>query len=94
MTCVREQLEAVIEDHGRARLLVEYGNIDFGRVEPGAVWEDLKTTGLLPKIDTIAAVTDVRWTDQLASAASAVAPTEVKAFATNDRMAALSRIRD
>lgn len=94
MASVRQQLEVVIDEQGRARLLVEYGNIDFGRIEPRAVWEDLKTAGLLPRIEKIAAVTDVRWADQLARAAGAVAPTEVKAFATTDRVAALDWIRD
>jgi hypothetical protein len=46
MVAVREQLTTVVRERGSARLLVEYGTVDLGRVEPRAMWEDLRTAGV------------------------------------------------
>jgi hypothetical protein len=46
MVAVRERLTTVVCERGSARLLVEYGTVDLGRVEPRAMWEDLRTAGV------------------------------------------------
>jgi hypothetical protein len=45
MVAVRERLTTVVRERGSARLLVEYGTVDLGRIEPRAMWEDLRTAG-------------------------------------------------
>ena len=37
MIAVRDRLHTVIRRHGRARLLVEYGEVVRGRIEPRAL---------------------------------------------------------
>jgi hypothetical protein len=52
MVAARERLKTVIRERGSARLLVEYGAVDLGRVEPRAMWEDLKAAGRSAKDTT------------------------------------------
>jgi hypothetical protein len=90
MTALRERLNAVIEEHGAAKLLMEYGDVDLGRIEPKAWWEDLKSTGLLTDVEKVAVITDKGWVEKLSSLAGAVTPATVKVFATEERPAAIA----
>ncbi|HWM03031.1 MAG TPA: STAS/SEC14 domain-containing protein, partial [Actinophytocola sp.] len=85
LIAVRDRLRTVIRRHGRARLLVEYGEVDLGRIEPRAIWEDLKTTGVLADVDRIAVVADQGWLDTMASAAGAILPVQVCTFGRGRR---------
>lgn len=93
MIAVRDWLHAVIRRHGRARLLVEYGDVDLGRIEPRAIWEDLKTIGVLSDVDRVAVVADQGWLDTTASAAGAILPTEVRTFGRARRDDAIAWLR-
>lgn len=85
MADLRETLEGLIRERGSARLLVEYGHVDLGRVEPRAMWEDLRTAGLLKDVTKIAVLADQGWVEVLASAVGSVLPTEVRSFPCDRR---------
>lgn len=85
MDAVRTDLQVVNAAHGSVRLLVEYGDIDFGRIEPEALWKDLKTAGMLGDIERCALVTDANWIEKLGAAAGRVTSVEVRTFSTNQR---------
>ena len=85
MTTLREQIERVIAEHGQARLLLEYGDIDLSRIEPRAMWEDLKTAGVLGDVDRIAVLTDARWLQKVTGAAQTVTPAEVQVYDADRR---------
>ena len=54
----REQIRAAAAGAGGARALLDVHGIDLGKVEPKAVWEDLKSAGLLGDVDRMAVLTD------------------------------------
>lgn len=81
-----------IADHGKIRILFVIEG-EFGGMEVGAMWQDLKT-GIKDwnKWDRIALVTDQRWIrDGLHLFAWAV-PGEVKLFHTDERQDAITWI--
>jgi hypothetical protein len=80
MVALRERLATLIRQRGSARLLVEYGHVDLGRVEPRAMWEDLKTAGLLKDVTKVAILADQGWIETVASAVGTVLPLEVRSF--------------
>ncbi|MEH1127149.1 STAS/SEC14 domain-containing protein [Micromonospora sp. CPCC 206061] len=90
VTVARERLADVIAQHGKARMLVEYGDVDFGKMEPRAVWEDLKSAGLMRDVEKAAVLTDTRWVKALSKATGAVAPTDIQVYDTRQRAEALS----
>ena len=85
MAALRERLATLIRERGSARLVVEYGEVDLGRVEPRAMWEDLKVAGLLQDVTKVAVVADQGWIDTLASAVGTVLPLEVRSFHRDQR---------
>jgi hypothetical protein len=85
MVALRERLTAVIRERGSARLVVEYGDIEFGRVEPRAMWEDLRMAGLLKDVTRIAVLADQGWVEPLASAIGVVLPVQVRSFCRDQR---------
>lgn len=87
---VRQQLSDLIAQHGKARLLVQFGDVDLGRVEPEAVWKDLKSIGMLDDLDRVAMVTDAGWADKFSSFADKVTPFELKVYGTQSRDAAVA----
>jgi SpoIIAA-like len=93
MTTLRGQVDSVIAAHGTARLLAEYGTVDLGRIEPKAVWEDLKMAGLLDKIERAALVTDSSLISAAANLLQWLAPTEVRLFDLAERDRALGWLR-
>lgn len=80
MVALRKRLTGVIRERGSARLVVEYGDIEFGRIEPRAMWEDLRTAGLLKDVTRIAVLADRGWVEPLASAIGVVLPAQVRSF--------------
>lgn len=62
---LRDVLDAVIRDHGGARMLVTIGEIAVSAVQPRAVWMDLQAAGYLKRIDRLAVVTDASWTTKI-----------------------------
>lgn len=90
MDSMRSQLRAVRDAHGTVRLLVEYGDIDLGRIEPEAFWKDLKTVGMLRDVERCAMVTDAGWLETLGAAAERLAPFEVRTFSADDRDTAVA----
>lgn len=82
---LRRQVETVIASEGSARLLLEVGDLDAGRVEPKAVWEDLKSARLLDDITRMALVGDDTLMSGLAQAMGTLSSTETKTFAADDR---------
>jgi hypothetical protein len=93
MTALRRQIDAVVAEHGSARLLAEYGDVDLRRIEPGAVWEDLKTAGVLTDVDKVAIVAGLGWIRRLSEIAGAIAPVEVEVFDPAERFSAMSWLR-
>jgi hypothetical protein len=87
---VREKLAGVIAQHGNARMLVEYGDVDLSRMQPRAVWEDLKSAGLMRTVEKAAVLTDTRWVKSLSTAAGVLAPIDVRVYDTGQRAEALS----
>ncbi len=76
VVALRDRLTAVIQERGSARLLIEYGDVDLGRVEPRAMWEDLRSAGVLKDVTRAAIVADQGWIDTLTSLARTVLPVE------------------
>src|SRR5699024_10388159 len=88
MDAVRTDLQAKKAAHGSVRLLMEYG--DIGRIEPEALWKDLKTAGMLGDIERCALVTDSNWIEKLGAAAGRVTSVEMLTFSTDQRDEALA----
>lgn len=85
MDSIRGRLHDVVAEHGSASLLVEYGEIDWGRIEPEAAWKDLKSIGMLNDIDRLAVISDQEWIRTVADRAGTLAPSDVKTFAAEQR---------
>lgn len=93
MSALRSQIEAAVARHGKARLLAECGDVDLGRVEPGAVWEDLKTAGVLTDVAKVALVTGAGWLRRMSGIAGVITPVEVEVFDTAERFSAVTWLR-
>jgi hypothetical protein len=81
----RQIIDEVVGEHGSARMLLEFAGVDVGRVEPKAVWEDLKSTRLLGDIDRVAVVADSGMLDKLVGAADALSSMEMRTFESGRR---------
>lgn len=89
-----DTLRRVAADHQKVRLLVELGDISLVRIEPGAIWEDLKLFGLLDELERYALVADQEWITRLAKVTDAIVPFEFEIFPTERRDEALGWLRD
>lgn len=80
--------EAVLEEHGKARLLYVLGE-RFDRVSAGAVFEDTKL-GLehLRGWELMAVVTDIEWIGHALKAVGWMIPAKIRVFPTAERAAA------
>ena len=85
MDALRAELRNVKDEHGGVRMLLQYGQVDLGRIEPEAFWKDLKTAGMLGDVERCALVTDADWVETLGSVADRLAPFEVRTFGTDER---------
>jgi hypothetical protein len=85
MVGVREKLNAVVAERGSAKLLVEVQDVDLGRIEPKALWEELKTAHLVDDIDRLAIVADSGAIEKLAGVADNLSSIEVRSFDSDQR---------
>jgi hypothetical protein len=86
------QLDAIIEDKGSARLLVDLGAMEGA--EPSAVWEDLRrTVGKLDAIERMAVVGDTTWQRWLTEVSGTITPTEARYYAPEEAEAAWAWLR-
>ena len=85
MVSVREKLSAVVAERGSAKLLLEVQDVDLGRIEPKALWEELKSAHLADDIDRLAIVADSGAIEKLAGAADRFTSVEVRAFDSGQR---------
>lgn len=82
---LRDQLSRVVAQHGNVRLLVEIGDLELGRMEPRAIWEDLKLVGRFDELDRYAVVADHDWVSRLVNIADAVTPFDLRVFPIDQR---------
>lgn len=76
---VAAKLDAMIERHGKVRLLEIVR--DVGKIEPSALWEDLKfAPSHLDKFSHVAVVADKTWMEWMTRMAAAFVPAEVRFF--------------
>jgi len=94
MEQLRSTARQVIDRDGSVRLLLEYGDIDPGRIDPKAYFEDLKMTGILGDIHKMALVTDTSWIRTSAELFGAVISGEVQTFDADQRDEALLWLRN
>lgn len=80
----------VAREHGKIQMLLDYDGVDLGRVEPKAVWEDLKGSRLLGDTDRIGVVSDSSALETFAGAIGAISHLEVRTFAADQRDAAVA----
>lgn len=94
MEQLRAAVRQMIDRDGSVRLLLEYGDIDLGRIEPKAYAEDLKMIGALGDIERIALVTDAAWIRTASQLLGTAISGEVKSFPSTERDEALLWLRD
>jgi SpoIIAA-like len=87
-------VDGVVRRCGRARLLVEYGDVDQTRVEPKSMWVSLRTARLLGDVDRVAVICDARWIEKLAEIAGPVTDVEVESFVNARHDEAVAWLRD
>jgi len=85
MVAAREKVSAVVAERGSAKLLLDVQDVDLGRIEPKAFWEELKSAHLADDIDKLAIVADSGALEKLASVADSVTSIEVRAFDSGQR---------
>jgi hypothetical protein len=93
MLDAREEVDAVVRRHGRARLLVVYAHFAPGRREPRAMWSDLRTARLLEGVDRVAVVADAEWIEAPARLGGLGRPLDVEGFRADRRAEALAWLR-
>lgn len=86
----QKAVEQVASAHGSARMLLDYEGVDLSRVEPRAVWEDLKGSRLLGDIDRIGIVSESSVLEAFAQLTKAVSDMEVRTFESGQRDAAVA----
>lgn len=80
----QETISEVADEHGSAQLLLDYADIDVGRVEPKAMWEDIKGTRLLDEIDRVAVVADSSILSRFLEVVGSVSGLEASTFENRD----------
>lgn len=93
MKDLRALLDAVVAEHGEARLLMEYGGV--GRMEPAALWEDLKMERFViaRRLTRMAVLTDKKWLDTVLGLADRIGVIEARTFGPGAREEALTWLR-
>lgn len=80
---IYREVEGVIEQHGKARLLCVLG--DLSMPEMGAAWEDLKRTPQWVKdLERLALVGDERWQRWMAGVSDLISQGEAEFFREGD----------
>jgi hypothetical protein len=90
---LRDQLVAFLDSNDPADLLATYSDIELTKIEPKALWEDLKSAGLEKKVRRAALLTDAGWLATLANGAGRFIHAEVRVFGLDERDAALSWLK-
>jgi hypothetical protein len=90
---VTTELERAIEEHGKARLLIVFDDLEG--VEPKAIWEDLKfTPRYLTDVERFAFVGDEEWHEWVTAMAEKISRAEARFFTPDDLVQAWAWIRD
>jgi hypothetical protein len=77
-------VENALKKQKKVRLYYETA-ADFGGIDPGAIWEDLKVgTGHLTRWERVAVVTDVEWIAHTMRLISFLMPGAMKSFPTSE----------
>ena len=87
---VRDQLVTFLDENDPADLLAVYDDIELTKIEPKALWEDLRSAGLEKKVRRAALLTDAGWLATLAKTASIFIKADVRVFALDGRDEALA----
>ncbi len=91
---VHATFSAEIERHGTVRMLGEFADIEWGRVEPAAILMDAKMVAFLPHMDKVAIVAPPTILRALVDLGGKLTPgVASKAFAPDERDAALEWLR-
>ncbi len=91
---LRSVLQEAVNRSGRIRLLVTIGDIDLGRMEPKAVWMDLKTAGFFKDVDKLAVVTDASWLAHVSDWAGDLTDMSVGTYPSGQRNNAVAWITE
>jgi hypothetical protein len=87
---LRDQLTAFVDANQPADLLAIYGDLELAKVEPKALWEDLRSAGLEKKVRRMALLTDSLTLKLMAKGASHLIQAEVKVFRLGERDKAIA----
>lgn len=91
---LRTTLQHAVDTHDKIRLLGVIGSIEYGRIEPAAVWMDLKNAAFIPRIERAALVMEPGPLEKITSVLGAVIPgMEWRSFAPGERDAAEAWLR-
>ncbi|ATG52176.1 hypothetical protein CFK38_12070 [Brachybacterium vulturis] len=93
MERLRSETKKVIDRDGSVRLLIEYGDIEPGRIEPKAWIEDFKMAGVLDDVEKLAVVTDASWIQTGSGLFGNLMSGEVRTFDAGERDEALVWLR-
>lgn len=85
----RDLMKQMLSEQSHVSLMLEYGEVDLERIEFAAMGEDLKSIGILEKMDGIAVVADQEWLQKTAEFIGSHSPADVRAFNTGHRDEAL-----
>jgi hypothetical protein len=81
IAAMQKDLEEIIAQHGHARVLVRYDNLD--KVDPGAVLQDLKMLGTyIRDLERVAIIGDGQWHERIARWSDLIA--EARVFRPNE----------
>ncbi|PPF79156.1 hypothetical protein C5B96_13345 [Subtercola sp. Z020] len=87
---LRDRLAAFLDSNDPADVLAVYGDLDLSKIEPKALWDDLKSIGLAQKVRRAALLTDSGVLSTMAKAGSIFLKTDVRVFASSGRAEALA----
>ncbi|WP_072042069.1 SpoIIAA family protein [Nigerium massiliense] len=90
----QDAVRRVIERHGTVRIIERYRNIDWRGIDVGALWQDLKSVGLIGKVQRCAVLGDSPTLQRVTDAVGHLLPVELKTFDTDDFDAAFAWIQD
>ena len=86
----QEVMSRLTAEHDAVQLLLEYGEIDPGRIEPAAAWKDLQSIGMLQDMERIALVADQQWLQTITDAIGSIVSADVRTFDRGRRDEALT----
>jgi hypothetical protein len=91
---LRELVDSVAAEQGRATVLVEYADADPDSVDAGVVWRELRRLADVEGVHRCAVVTDAALADALAASRGDEQDTALEVFAAEQRDDALFWIRE